>query len=128
MNAKEISDVTLESVTPADNDLLLIYDTSAGTTGKATLADIAPKIKRGTVIIPSSTSGVYVVNLLVTFNTPFDDDNYAVELTRAVYSHYADTAIIYHHKTKNGFYIEEFCNNNQIIRPAHEVSWVAIKI
>lgn len=37
MNAKEISDSTLESVTPADDDLLLIYDTSEGTTGKATL-------------------------------------------------------------------------------------------
>ena len=44
MNAKEISDATLESVTPADNDLMLIYDTSAGTTGKATIADIAPKV------------------------------------------------------------------------------------
>jgi len=40
MNAKEISDATLESVTPADNDLMLIYDTSAGTTGKATIASI----------------------------------------------------------------------------------------
>lgn len=44
MNAKEISDSTLESVTPADNDLMLIYDTSEGTTGKATIADIAPKV------------------------------------------------------------------------------------
>ena len=44
MNAKEISDSTLESVTPADNDLLIIYDTSEGTTGKATIADIAPKV------------------------------------------------------------------------------------
>jgi len=44
MNAKEISDATLESVTPADNDLMLIYDTSEGTTGKATIADIAPKV------------------------------------------------------------------------------------
>lgn len=44
MNAKEISDATLESVTPADNDLILIYDTSEGTTGKATIADIAPKV------------------------------------------------------------------------------------
>lgn len=44
MNAKEISDATLESVTPADNDLMLIYDTSEGTTGKATIAGIAPKV------------------------------------------------------------------------------------
>jgi len=44
MNAKEISDSTLESVTPADNDLMLIYDTSEGTTGKATIADIAQKV------------------------------------------------------------------------------------
>jgi len=44
MNAKEISDATLPTVTPADNDLMLIYDTSAGTTGKATIADIAPKV------------------------------------------------------------------------------------
>lgn len=43
MNAKEISDATLESVTPADNDLMLIYDTSEGTTGKATIADIVQK-------------------------------------------------------------------------------------
>jgi hypothetical protein len=44
MNAKEISDATLPTVTPADNDLMLIYDTSEGTTGKATIADIAPKV------------------------------------------------------------------------------------
>lgn len=44
MNAKEISDATLPAVTPADNDLMLIYDTSEGTTGKATIADIAPKV------------------------------------------------------------------------------------
>ena len=44
MNAKEISDATLESVIPADNDLMLIYDTSEGTTGKATIAGIAPKV------------------------------------------------------------------------------------
>lgn len=44
MNAKEISDSTLPAVTPADNDLMLIYDTSEGTTGKATIADIAPKV------------------------------------------------------------------------------------
>jgi hypothetical protein len=29
MNAKEISDATLESVTPADDDVLMIRDTSA---------------------------------------------------------------------------------------------------
>ena len=46
MNAKEISDSTLESVTPANNDLMLIYDTSEGTTGKATIADIAQAIAR----------------------------------------------------------------------------------
>ena len=44
MNAKEISDSTLESVTPADNDLMLIYDTSEGTTGKATIADVVKKV------------------------------------------------------------------------------------
>ena len=44
MNAKEISDATLESVTPADNDFMLIYDTSERTTGKATIAGIAPKV------------------------------------------------------------------------------------
>lgn len=44
MNAKEISDATLPAVTPADDDLLLIYNTSEGTTGKATIADIAPKV------------------------------------------------------------------------------------
>lgn len=44
MNAKEISDATLESVTLANDDLMLIYDTSEGTTGKATIADIAPKV------------------------------------------------------------------------------------
>jgi len=44
MNAKEISDATLPTVTPADDDLMLIYDTSEGTTGKATIADIAPKV------------------------------------------------------------------------------------
>ena len=128
MNAKEISDSTLESVTPADNDLLLIYDTSAGTTGKATLADIAPKIKRGTVIIPSSTPDTSAVNSTVTFNTPFDDANYAIELTRTSYSYYAETSIVYIQKTKNGFLIEEYCNKTDLIRPAHEVSWVAIKI
>lgn len=51
MNAKEISDSTLESVTPADNDLMLIYDTSEGTTGKATIADIAPKVAENIDII-----------------------------------------------------------------------------
>lgn len=43
MNAKEISDATLPAVTPDNNDLMLIYDTSAGTTGKATIADITQK-------------------------------------------------------------------------------------
>ena len=44
MNAKVISDSTLPAVTPDDDDLMLIYDTSEGTTGKATIADIAPKV------------------------------------------------------------------------------------
>lgn len=44
MNAKEISDATLPAVTPAGNDLMLIYDVSEGTTGKATIAGIAPKV------------------------------------------------------------------------------------
>ena len=44
MNAKEISDATLPTVTPADDDLMLIYDTSEGTTGKATIADVVKKV------------------------------------------------------------------------------------
>lgn len=44
MNAKEISDSTLPAVTPADNDLMLIYDTSEGTTGKATINDVVKKV------------------------------------------------------------------------------------
>ena len=51
MNAKEISDATLPAVTPADDDLMLIYDTSEGTTGKATIADIAPKVAENINII-----------------------------------------------------------------------------
>lgn len=44
MNAKEISDATLESVTPADNDLMILYDVSEGVTGKAPISAIAPKV------------------------------------------------------------------------------------
>lgn len=44
MNAKEISDSTLPAVTPADNDLMILYDVSEGTTGKAPIADLAPKV------------------------------------------------------------------------------------
>lgn len=44
MNAKEISDATLPAVTPADDDLMILYDVSEGTTGKAPIADIAPKV------------------------------------------------------------------------------------
>ena len=144
MNAKEISDATLPTVTPADDDLMILYDVSEGTTGKTPISGIAPKvaenivplieakintvIKRGTVIIPSSTPGTSAVNSTVTFNTPFDDANYAIELTRIAYNYFADTHIVYFGKTKNGFSIQEYANNNSQIRPAHEVSWVAIKI
>ena len=57
MNAKEISDATLESVTPANDDLMLIYDTSAGTTGKATIASIAPIIQANFDISNGVASG-----------------------------------------------------------------------
>jgi len=40
MNAKEISDATLPTVTPADDDLMILYDVSEGTTGKATIANL----------------------------------------------------------------------------------------
>ena len=61
MNAKEISDSTLESVTPADNDLMLIYDTSEGTTGKTTISAIAPKVAENipvsSIVIPCTIKG-----------------------------------------------------------------------
>ena len=63
MNAKEISDATLPAVTPADNDLMLIYDTSEGTTGKATIEDIAPKVAeniRITQIILKDSDYIYI--------------------------------------------------------------------
>jgi len=44
MNAKEISDATLPTVTPADDDLMILYDVSAGTTGKTPISGIAPKV------------------------------------------------------------------------------------
>lgn len=44
MNAKEISDSTLPAVTPDDDDLMILYDVSEGTTGKAPIAGIAPKV------------------------------------------------------------------------------------
>ena len=44
MNAKEISDATLPTVTPADDDLMILYDVSEGTTGKAPISGIAPKV------------------------------------------------------------------------------------
>jgi len=50
MNAKEISDSTLESVTPADDDLMILYDVSEGTTGKATIADIINNSSVGDII------------------------------------------------------------------------------
>jgi hypothetical protein len=67
MNAKEISDSTLESVTPADNDLMLIYDTSAGTTGKATIADIAPKVAEN-IDTEDLTSNVEVFSQEITIS------------------------------------------------------------
>ena len=56
MNAKEISDATLPTVTPADDDLMLIYDTSEGTTGKATIADIIPTYSKKEYIITDVNS------------------------------------------------------------------------
>ena len=44
MNAIEISDATLPTVTPADDDLMILYDVSAGTTGKTPISGIAPKV------------------------------------------------------------------------------------
>jgi len=44
MNAKEISDATLPTVTPADDDLMILYDVSEGTTGKTPISGIAPKV------------------------------------------------------------------------------------
>lgn len=46
MNAKEISDSTLPAVTPDDDDLMILYDVSEGTTGKAPIAGIAPKVAK----------------------------------------------------------------------------------
>jgi len=50
MNAKEISDATLPTVTPADDDLMILYDVSEGTTGKATIADIINNSSVGDII------------------------------------------------------------------------------
>ena len=41
MNAKEISDATLPTVTPDDDDLMILYDVSEETTGKAPISKIA---------------------------------------------------------------------------------------
>ena len=44
MNAKEISDATLPTVTPAADDLMILYDVSERTTGKTPISGIAPKV------------------------------------------------------------------------------------
>ena len=40
MNAKEISDSTLPAVTPSDDDLMILYDVSEGTTGKVPIENL----------------------------------------------------------------------------------------
>ena len=61
MNAKEISDSTLESVTPADNDLMLIYDTSEGTTGKATIANMKDTFNKVEIVDYAKADDVEVL-------------------------------------------------------------------
>lgn len=81
MNAKEISDATLPAVTPADNDLMLIYDTLEGTTGKVTLDILKaffyhPVIVNYTLNIGEFLEGgvfrignVVMINMSITFTT-----------------------------------------------------------
>ena len=61
MNAKEISDSTLESVTPADNDLMLIYDTSEGKTGKATIANLKDTFNKVEIVDYAKADDVEVL-------------------------------------------------------------------
>ena len=84
MNAKEISDSTLESVTPADNDLMLIYDTSEGTTGKVPLnilkaffyqpVPVEYTIKNGTVLEGGvfRVGNLVIINISISFTTISD--------------------------------------------------------
>jgi len=51
MNAKEISDATLPTVTPDDDDLMILYDVSEETTGKIPISGIAPKVAENINII-----------------------------------------------------------------------------
>ena len=59
MNAKEISDATLPTVTPANDDLMILYDVSEGTTGKTPISGIAPKVAEN--IVPRSSNFINVL-------------------------------------------------------------------
>jgi hypothetical protein len=67
MNAKEISDATLPTVTPAADDLMILYDVSAGTTGKTPISGIAPKVAEN--IVPRST-GMTIISQNSTLSSP----------------------------------------------------------
>ena len=69
MNAKEISDATLPTVTPADDDLMILYDVSAGTTGKTPISGIAPKVAEN--IVPRSNA-LTIISQNTTLSSPLN--------------------------------------------------------
>jgi len=61
MNAKEISDATLPTVTPADDDLMILYDVSEGTTGKATIANLKDTFNKVEIVNYAKADDVEVL-------------------------------------------------------------------
>ena len=82
-------------------------------------------IQWGKATMPNNNyqNGAYID---ISLTKPFSNTNYTILYSRISYNNYGSTNIVYSGKTKNGFRIEEWNDNQSLERPVHEVCWVAI--